>query len=206
MKKRVELYLTITLILLSIIIFYTIILLNNSKNSNGENNFLSFGRDKPEETGENQPDTGTEERQNSYNIKNNGADSSSGSGAGSQTTNPKSSGSCYTDQVTYSIGDIKESYICNSKEEDKCVNKIAKCSVKVNNFDDEISGIFEVKFTFFEKENLSNIISTSLISLSIGPKDMGLFNTEELIQGEDADKNLSCHYSTIKVPRKEICI
>ncbi len=200
MKKKFIWYLFFVVIVFFLIFLYLINSLIYSTNNKFKNNFLSLGRDKPEE---NQPDTKTNVDFN--NIKKNSEDSQSGE-AESQTINSESPDSCYTDKVAYSIGDIREFYICNLEEENKCIDKIAKCSVKVNNFDNEISGIFEVKFTFFEKQNMSNVISTSLVGLFVGSKDMKLFNSEELIQGEDADKNLSCHYSTTKVPRKKICV
>ncbi|MFA4953329.1 MAG: hypothetical protein WC584_03840 [Candidatus Pacearchaeota archaeon] len=115
-------------------------------------------------------------------------------------TNP-----CVYKQITYSIGDLTEYYFCNSEESRICVDKTAKCSVKIKNLDDTLGGNFAIKFSFAEKENRSNIIITSTSNSIISPNEQKILKSELVIQGNNADKNLSCYYSTTEIPKEKIC-
>lgn len=133
------------------------------------------------------------------------SDSAVGGSESSSKTSSPSNSSCYDEQATYSIGNINEYYFCNSEEAGSCIDKTAKCSVKVQNLDITLSGNFEIKFSFFEKENRSNIIETTLSNSFISPNEEKILKAELVIQGSNANKNISCYYSTTEVPNKKIC-
>ena len=196
-KFRTPMILIILIILISIAIFFYFNTRDLDKNLFNK----TLGKNQDSETNSGNENTKT---QNNLQTTGNSNDDASDSQTSSQNTNSENS-FCYNKQATYSIGNINEYYFCNSLESSSCVDKTAKCSVKVQNLDKTISGNFEIKFSFFEKENRSNIVEISSSNSFIAPNEEKILKSELVIQGNNADKNLSCYYSTTEVPKEKIC-
>ena len=98
---------------------------------------------------------------------------------------------------------------CNNYEENICVDKTSYCAIEVKNLDGETTGTFTIRFTHFEIQNQNNIIETEDVSFTLSPGEIKLFESEINIQssGEDgnANKDISCTFSSEEIPTKMIC-
>jgi len=121
-------------------------------------------------------------------------------------SNEVSSNNCYKKRISYSLQNFIVQEECNLFTDGNCVDKTVECSMIAFNFDDSIGGDFDVSIRVFEKglssENyLQEAFDTSLISSMSSQNFSETFN----IQGLDAGKNLDCAFSTVSVPKIEVC-
>lgn len=193
MKKNFTILILLIILILIAIFFYL-----NMKNF--DNNL--FNKTASEKNIETNSKNGNTETQNNPQTSGSNEESSDSQ---PPSQNSDSSNSCYNKQITYSIENINEYYFCNLEDAGSCIDKTAKCSIKVKNLDKTIGGNFEIRFSFFEKENRSNIVETSLSNSFIAPNEEKILKSELVIQGGGADKNISCYYSTTEVPKEKIC-
>jgi len=116
---------------------------------------------------------------------------------------------CEDFQISYSAEDFAKTSNCNQNSSGFCTDRTVNCSVDIRNFDNEVSGTFGIDFVFFELGFESNILDETSSSFNINAGENNLFEgiTNFVSQGEDgiANKDLSCSYVTIEIPRKEIC-
>ena len=206
MKRHSQIYLIIIVIVLILISILAINIFFIDKSS-GENAF-SYIKEKltNQDNSDNQENTNDETTDIPTTSAGGGGKSEgSSSGGGDSSGTPTSAKNCIYNQVSYSIGELNEYYFCNLEQEGVCVDKTAKCSVEVINFDETLGGTFGILFTLNEKENRDNIIQTQSASTYIEADNKKKLIIETTILGQEADKNISCSYTSTQIPQHEIC-
>lgn len=138
-----------------------------------------------------------------------GGEGVSGGATGAADSSGSTSG-CATQQISYSAANFNANSVCNNQDENGfCIDKTVTCSITINNLDGEIGGIFEISFRFFEQGNSGNILFLTSSELFLEPGEQhtfeGIFNVQSQGEQGDANKDLTCFYNTINIPRKEVC-
>ncbi len=123
-----------------------------------------------------------------------------GEGTGSEDAD--SASGCEEKQISYSIKDFNQISICSKYENALCIDKTINCSLKLENLDEEITGLFEIKFVFFNEDNEK--LYSSISSFLLEPKTEKIIESIFNIKGEDAEE-IICSYNTLKIPKKQIC-
>lgn len=195
-------YLISVVLVLTAIFFYYDNFIKNPENINLFNNITKYNSDNLEEEiinnqSNKQTITGSYFDGDSSSDRSSSSDSSTATNSGS---------SCSYRQISYSIVNLNEFSICNLEEENLCVDKTAKCSVEVINFDKTIGGEFEIKFSFYNEENRKDIIASLFSNTLINPNKKQNLETELIIKGENANKNISCYYTATKIPKEKVCV
>ena len=141
-----------------------------------------------------------------------GGSSGGGSGGGSGgsttgTTSPPTDDipdteTCREKQISYSVKNLKEISTCNIWQYG-CTDKTINCSVDIQNLDYETAGNFEIKFTISDESE--NEITYKTVNYFLEIREGKTFEALIIVIGENADKELSCSYNTIIIPRKQIC-
>ena len=133
-----------------------------------------------------------------------------GSAVGGVAGSSGSTSGCATQQISYSAANFNANSVCNNQDENGfCIDKTVTCSITINNLDGEIGGIFEISFKFFEQGNSGNILFLASSESFLEPGEQhtfeGIFNVQSQGEQGDANKDLTCFYNTINIPRKEVC-
>jgi hypothetical protein len=138
--------------------------------------------------------------------------SSSGSGTGSGgSESSENNNGCFKKQISYSLVNPKTNSTCNEYDGEICIDKTIKCSVEINNRDQEFEGIFKVEMDFVEKgkDRATSLIETRTKETRIPPLGMEVFEETLNLQstGQDgiANKGVDCFYNTLENPYAEIC-
>ena len=105
-------------------------------------------------------------------------------------------------QVSYSIRNFKQNSFCNQYQGADCIDKTSDCSLLVENLDNQITGIFEIKFIF--SNPLNQELSSKILSYSISSGNNQTFASSFNIQGQEANQDISCSYATLAIPEKII--
>ncbi len=105
-------------------------------------------------------------------------------------------------QISYSIRNFKQNSLCNQYQGSDCIDKTSDCSLITENLDNQVTGIFEIKFIF--SDSLNQELSSDIISHSISSGNNQSFTSSFNIQGQDANQDISCAYTTLKIPEKII--
>ena len=111
-------------------------------------------------------------------------------------------------QIAYSLEYLDVEEKCNQEISEECLRKTVTCSLTVNNFDEQVSGVFEIRFNFIEKgDKLNNSFASVKVSDIIYAKSYKIFKAGTLISESsgNANKTITCAFSTLKVPKKNIC-
>ena len=169
------------------------------------------GLDKIKKVISNPPQENNPSGENS-NSRNSGGGSSGSSGAGSTSSNTvtgqTTSENCAESQISYSLTNFQTNSNCITFENEVCTNKDVSCSLDVNNLDSQTSGNFVINFRFFNYAN-SELIEERQISNFVEAQNSQLFTTTINIQSQGADGNanqeISCSFSSVEIPRREIC-
>lgn len=131
------------------------------------------------------------------NIENNFNGTSSDEYAIPQNSDTTNQLGCSESQISYALKNFRENSICNTFQNTICTEKTINCAIEVYNLDDNVEGIFKLKFTFFkDKEAFDYAYSED----KVGPKKFKTFEkTLTLTSSGDngvANKNLSCAINT----------
>ena len=196
------------IILFAIVLIVSVGFFVVKNNLTDKKDYNLFGSGNENGDNENEP-TGAviSEPLNSGNERN-AEDSASGQ---EESTDGQSSGTeCYEGQISYSITNFNVTSICNAYDEEICLDKTVICSIEIHNMDDDISGFFEIKLLFVEEGgNLENPIDEKTSRFFLEPQDYNLFedsiNIQSSGQGGLANKEITCFYSTLEVPKKSFC-
>ena len=105
-------------------------------------------------------------------------------------------------QVSYSIRNFKQSSLCNQYQGTDCIDKTSDCSLLIENLDNQVTGIFEIKFTF--SNPLNQELFSDILDYSISPGNNQTFASSFNIQGQEANQDISCSYTTLTIPEKII--
>lgn len=105
-------------------------------------------------------------------------------------------------QISYSIRNFEQNSFCNQYQGVDCIDKTSDCSLLVENLDNQITGIFEIKFIFSNPSKQE--LSSDILSYSISPRNNQTFTSSFNIQGQEANQDISCSYATLKIPEKII--
>lgn len=105
-------------------------------------------------------------------------------------------------QISYSIKNFKQSSLCNQYQGTDCIDKTSDCSLLIENLDNQVTGIFEIKFTF--SNPLNQELSSDILDYSISPGNNQTFASSFNIQGQEANQDISCSYTTLTIPEKII--
>ncbi len=105
-------------------------------------------------------------------------------------------------QISYSIRNFKQSSLCNQYQGTDCIDKTSDCSLLIENLDNQVTGIFEIKFTFSNTSNQE--LSSDILDYSISPGNNQTFASSLNIQGQEANQDISCSYTTLTIPEKII--
>jgi len=138
-------------------------------------------------------------------------DSRNGESEGAGGSGFSSGSTCSMKQISYSLENFNKTSICNINQSGICWDKTVICSVEINNLDNEISGTFKIELMFLEKggnkETDGFDITSSDFLLSPKQSEIFLHSTNIQSTGEDglANKEISCFYNTLEIPKKEIC-
>jgi len=105
-------------------------------------------------------------------------------------------------QISYSIRNFEQNSFCNQHQGLDCIDKTSDCSLIAENLDNQITGIFEIRFTFSDLSNQE--LSSDIISYSVNPGNNQTFASSFNIQGQEANQDIKCSYTTLKIPEKII--
>ena len=124
-------------------------------------------------------------------------------GSEEDPTNPTTQDSSPTlQQISYSIRNFEQNSFCNQYQGTDCIDKTSDCSLTAENLDNQVTGIFEIKFIF--SNPLKQELFSDTISHSISPRNNQTFTSSSNIQGQDANQVINCAYTTLKIPEKII--
>ena len=211
MLKKGGFFWTIVIILVLFGIIDSYLLINkfylNEKNNN--NSILNINKNTSTTTSEN-------DNINKTTQNNSGSGGASGGSGATGTTNTgitdgsselPTNISCDS-QIAYSLEYLDVEERCDQEVPEECLRKTVTCSLTVNNFDEQVSGVFEIRFNFIEKgDKLNNSFASVKVSDIIYAKSYKIFKAETLISGSsgNANKTITCAFNTLKVPKKNIC-
>lgn len=129
--------------------------------------------------------------------------SSGGSGSGSSSSSDDtSSQNCRLEQISYALKNFISNSTCNLYQDEVCIDKTTTCFVNVQNLDQEVSGEFEIRFTFLEQ---GEIYFTTTQTKTVQANSIEPFQHSLQLQDQEAQKNIGCTSNTLKVPKKEVC-
>jgi len=131
-----------------------------------------------------------------------GIDSEGESSGESSTTSTTQDSVSTQAQISYSIRNFEQSSLCNQYQGTDCIDKTSYCSLLIENLDNQVTGIFEIKFTF--SNPLNQELSSDILDYSISPGNNQTFASSFDIQGQDANQDISCSYTTLTIPEKII--
>jgi len=210
MKKPI-----ILILILAVIILVSLFLLINNliklantanKNDNPETNLEN-------QINESSKDNQEEQEEDAQNFStgsgsSSGAGGSGGGGGGGSSSSSSAGTTNQCSQISYALKNFIKSSICLSFSGNICINKKVDCSVEVHNLDESISGQFAIKITL---ENLQDNIPLQEFSFSdtINSQNFKTFEKSITFESQspegEANKNYTCSFSTLEVPKKEIC-
>ncbi len=134
-----------------------------------------------------------------------GGGGSSGGGAGGISGEVVGE-NCFEQQIAYSLKDFKQNSDCNDFDGEICIKKMINCTIDVYNLDDNLNGMFEMRFDFLEEGIAFDFM---LQSFDVAPNAYktfeGVLEVESSGETGRANKELSCSSITSKVPKEEIC-
>lgn len=129
--------------------------------------------------------------------------SSGGESSGSTASDSSSSSNCQETLISYSLTNPSKFSNCTEYQGPTCAKKTVDCALTVQNLDRDATGLFEIRFNFFETE--SNILDSALVSQTLSPREIETFRKSMEFQGENADKNLTCNSIKETIPTKLVC-
>ena len=137
---------------------------------------------------------------------NGGAGGASASGA----TSSSSASNCIENQIPFSTTGFDVNSVCNSQNQNGfCIDKTVTCSILITNLDNGFGGVFKVEFKFFAEEDNSNILYSTLseFNLEAGEQHnfLEFYNVQSEGQDGIANKELTCFYATVSIPKKQVC-
>ncbi len=209
MKKKAVRILVFVILLIIIILISLLFVMRNKDINLGNNNEKNYNAQ--DEGLNNNQDNNTQ----TNTLKDNEDSSlstSEGSGSGGGGDSKQSSGLiCSTNQISYSMTDFNKTSICNNNQSNICIDKIVSCSVKIQNRDNEVTGFFGVEMIFIEKgKNREDAFNSSSSRFSLSPMQYEFLSDYISIisSGQDglANKEIDCFYTTIEVPKKQVCV
>lgn len=125
-----------------------------------------------------------------------------GIGSEGESSEEGSTTSTTKGQISYSIRNFKQSSLCNQYQGTDCIDKTSDCSLLIENLDNQVTGIFEIKFTF--SNPLNQELFSDILDYSISPGNNQTFASSFNIQGQEANQDISCSYTTLTIPEKII--
>lgn len=163
-----------------------------------------------------------EDTQNTGNTNHEEGGGGDGSGSGGGESSSSQPSGCSLEQISYSLTDFEKTSVCNTYEGETCIDKTITCSLVTTNLDFETSGLFEIMFSFFEKDsqdvlfsepesdepiqdNEQQVLFSSTDSNDLSPYQSKTFQGIANFQDENANKEITCSFSAVQVPKKEIC-
>jgi hypothetical protein len=178
--KKTGIYITIFLIIIAGL-FLVLGILNANKSTsqesfNQENNKQESNKDNIQDS---ESDKNILERIIDFLDIGGGSDSD---GDSSQDSNQE------LEQISYSIRNFEQTSLCNEYQAENCIDKSSSCSLTAENLDNQVTGIFEIKFTFFN--NLNDELFSESISYSISPGNNQTFKSNFNIQGQEANQDV----------------
>ena len=111
---------------------------------------------------------------------------------------------CIVNKISYSLGNFQEIQICNTYENENCINKEIICSADINNLDSEITGDFTLKFKFMQKET-QTLLAEITQTQTIEKNSENTFSASKVFDRETANSEISCSFQILQVPSREIC-
>jgi len=215
MKKRNLIYSTIKKRNWFVVVIFVVIIVLLTEGyflffNENEEGFAGIMRDIVNKLTNDKPDSAS---QQIYSDRGSGGGSSSpggdsaGAGVNQPTQEQTLTSGCTLQQIAYTIGNLAKNQTCNSYQNEKCIDKIVKCTASVINLDYGTSGIFEVKFLFFEQEKtMDDAFDSTFSSQILQPREEKVFNGQIQVTNQElAEKDIACYYQTIKIPEKEVC-
>ncbi len=138
-----------------------------------------------------------------------GGAQSGGAGSGAGAEDGVGSGldsGCIKQQISYALKNFIKTEICNEFDGGICFSKTVGCSLEVHNFDESVSGVFSVRFTFFDN---SAGFDSIVVEKNVNSRDFEIFNGVLELQSEGGDgranQEIDCSFNTEKIPKKEVC-
>ncbi|MBR9706587.1 hypothetical protein GOV14_06125 [Candidatus Pacearchaeota archaeon] len=132
-----------------------------------------------------------------------GAGGGGGGGAGGDGETPITQPGCIYKRNPYILGNFVQNTICNEYNQSQCIDKEISCSLTVQNWG-ETGGNFEIGFLIINKENSSEIDSTSE-EVYLEANEIQPLATSFQVYGEIADKTIECSYKKLLAPIIEVC-
>lgn len=117
---------------------------------------------------------------------------------------------CITKQISYSMINLSKKSTCNQYQDDICIDKTTECSIEVHNRDNEIAGFFEIELIFTEEGGNKEIPLDSKTSrFFLKPMTYNVFkdsiNIQSTEQDGPANKDITCLFNTLEVPKEKVC-
>lgn len=136
--------------------------------------------------------------------------SAGGGDGGNSGGDSGSSENCRESQISYSIQNFTHIFECNDEQNGVCVDKNIYCDLDAYNLDSEVDGYFGIGMHVVEDgyqivDSLSYDFQEIMITNGNKKKFQFVFNFQSSGEEGNANKILTCVYTTEKVPKKEIC-
>ncbi len=135
-------------------------------------------------------------------------------------TVPYTDQECEDKKLGYSVTDFTlVSNTCNKKVEEctdytlgfctskikYCVDRTVTCSLKLNNLDMEVSGLWKVRMDFM-KSGSSNVADSDNSNLAVYPSDSNYYSFSGKITTKELyEQGYTCQYSVLSAATKPVC-
>jgi hypothetical protein len=130
-----------------------------------------------------------------------GSDSGSNPEAGGGNQNQISENGCPLIQISYGLRNLKINEVCSSEDE-PCPNKIVTCTLEVHNLDETTTGTFSINFNFKANgQTLNSVQQTAIVQAN----SINLFSVQSQFSEPEANEQITCAYSSLQIPQKEVC-
>ncbi len=116
---------------------------------------------------------------------------------------PANQQDCSLIQISYALKNLAVNEVCNSFQQQTCIDKTVTCSLEVQNLDNQISGNFKINFNFVNEQE--QVLSAKQHSENVEANSIKIFSVEQTFASPEASQQISCMFNTLEVPRREIC-
>lgn len=111
---------------------------------------------------------------------------------------------CNIRSVPYALKNFKENVVCLEWDSDGCIRLSVNCSVEIYNLDDDFSGDFKIRYALLDDSQNELEVKSLSDRVGFGEYELFMLNFVRNDVGEIGE-DLSCFFSIIDVPKKQVC-
>ena len=214
MKKSALLYILIAIIFVSLFLLINNLIKvtspvdkNNNQDTNPANQTNENSAINPNASA-NTNNQNPSSSSGSSSVSSSGGSGGSGGGSSSSGASGSSDSGCPLIPISYALKNFMKNSICLAYSNNICTSKKVDCSVDIYNLDETISGQFTLKIILEYSQNNTPVqefsFSDTINSQSSKTFEKSIIFESQSPEGE-ANKDYTCSFLTVSVPKKEVC-